>query len=220
MAKRVHRPRPKPGGERPKPPGTPSPKAVSRRVSHGSARPQASPAPCSPKPISASPERLAAVRELFWQNVIREILASLVVLSLRVSAKAGVPTDPGSGEDALDGRMGIITVQGQRIPIARVFPVFSASVGRTPAQVTLSTILESTVFQVHTPGGEVYTLPVQDIRGFHALTEALMTQLEDHPRTGEQGQEPFGFAAFTSLARTKPLADDDELDKPGLAGAD
>ncbi|MFO0830828.1 MAG: hypothetical protein U0637_03185 [Phycisphaerales bacterium] len=221
MAKRVHRPRPKGNGQRPKPqaPGAPKP---TRRVAHGSARPAKPAQPvATPRLVSATPERLSAVRELFWQNVIREILASLVVLSFRLTAKGGAPTDGPAGEDALDGRLGIITVQGQRIPIARVFPVFSASVGRTPAQVTLSTILESTVFQVHTPGGEVYTLPVQDIRGFHALTETLMEQLEQNSRGGDEGQEqPFGFAAFTSLARNRPLPDDDEADKPGMAGAD
>lgn len=223
MAKRVHRPRSKHAGTGPKPAARAG-KTPSRRVSHSSARPAAKASPCGPKFLASSPERLSAVRELFWQNVIREIMASLVVVSLRLTAKGGAATDPVLGEDSLDGRMGIITLQGQRIPIARVFPVFSVSSGRTPAQVTLSTIIETTVYQVHTPGGEVYTLPVQDIRGFHALTLSLMENLEKNSRSaagGDEEQEPFGFAAFTSLSRSKPLeGGDEEGDKPGMAGAD
>jgi hypothetical protein len=173
--------------------------------------------------MAATPERLSALRELFWQNVIREILASLVVLSLKLTAKGGTATNV-DGDDALDGRLGLITTQGQRIPIARIFPVFSASVGRSPSQITLSTILESSVFQVHTPGGEVYTLPIQDVRGFHALTEALMDQVEKNSRTpptdGQERNEPFGFAAFTSLARTKLLPDGGVEEEGGPSGAD
>lgn len=227
MAKRVHRPRrPTPG----KPNGSKKPEApkpASRRVSHGSVRPARAPQMQQgmPRLMASTPERLQAMRELFWQNVIREILASLVVLSLRLSAKGGTPSDAAgpAGEDALDGRLGLITTLGQRIPIARIFPVFSASVGRSPQQITLSAILESTVFQVHTPGGEVYTLPIQEVRGFHALTESLMDQLEQSSRAagdGEERKEPFGFAAFTSLARTRLLPEENEENGSQGSGAD
>ena len=233
MAKRIHRSgragKPNPGSPRqPRPARTPKKNAatpLARRVSHRSVRPGAARPPHAstmPKGARATPDRVQAVRELFWQNVIREILASLVMLSLKVSSTGGATTGADGAERALDGRLGLITANGQRIPIARILPVFSATMGRSPSQITLSAILESTVFQVHTPGGEVYTLPIQEVRGFHALTEQLMTELEKNARAGggADGEEPFGFAAFTSLSRTRPLADTQDLDETDMAGAD
>jgi hypothetical protein len=221
MAKRVH----KHGSRRiskkdaPRTPdgGPDAKKPAARRVSH--ARPaQADPLPHRPA-AGTSPQRIQVVREVFWQNVMREILTSLMMLSMRLSAKAGAHAGE-DGAQSLDGRLGIMTAQGQRIPIARVFPVFSATVGQSPTTITLSTLLECTVFQVHTPAGEVFTLPIQDIRGFHSLTEELMKQLEESAREGADGatSEPFGFAAFTSLARSKLLPEPD--DEEGPQGAD
>jgi hypothetical protein len=181
--------------------------------------------------IAITPTETQAYRELFWQNVLREVLVSLIML--RVPTEHAVPL-PGPVPEpnpaaVLDGRLGLITMTGQRIPIAAVYPVFSASVPSTSKTLTLSAILQSTVFQIHTPGGEVYTLPLHEIRGFHALTEELMDQLAASARShGEGAQadgsevEPFGFAAFTSMARGKMPADmsglDDNDDEP--SGAD
>jgi hypothetical protein len=167
------------------------------------------------------PRQVQAYREVFWQNVLREVLVSLVSMSAAsdVAREGGSRGAPGEGEQArpepsagLDGRLGLITTQGQRIPIARVFPVFAASMATSRREVTLASLLQCTVFQVHTPRGEVYTLPLQEVRGFHALTEELMEELADAAR-GESAKdgageaEPFGFAAFTSIARGKLPAD-------------
>jgi hypothetical protein len=72
--------------------------------------------------------------------------------------------------------------------------------------------VECTVFQIRTPGGEVFTLPLEEMRTFHALTPELMRKLEraarrEARRRGEapgEEQIPFGFAAFTSLSRGGP----------------
>ncbi|HLP85322.1 MAG TPA: hypothetical protein VK157_13315 [Phycisphaerales bacterium] len=183
--------------------------------------------------MSLTPTETRAYRELFWQNVLREVLVSLIMLHVAPAQQQqkNLPKPPNAPDPAavLDGRLGLITKTGLRIPIAGVYPVFSASVPLTSKTLTLSAILQSTVFQVHTPSGEVYTLPLHEIRGFHALTEELMDQLAANARAqGEATQadgaeaEPFGFAAFTSMARGKLPADmndfDDNEDDP--AGAD
>lgn len=150
-----------------------------------------------------SPRETQSYRELFWQNVMREVLVSLMMTA---SKDESTPPPPAHA-NVLDGRLGLITHSGQRIPIARVFPVFAASVAQTPRELAMSVLLQCTVFQVHTPGGEVFTLPLHEIRGFHALTEELMAQLENNARSEARSesaqQEPFGFAAFTSLSRSQ-----------------
>lgn len=154
-----------------------------------------------------------AARDLFWQNVIRQILTSLSIEWLnRNQALRQLPA-PGSPppEDLFDGRLGLLTHAGERIPIAQVFPVppCGAGAGADDATRKLSMAIECSVFQIRTPTGEVFTLPLQEMRGFHALTPELMQALEDAarkdpteppPPTDETGT-PFGFAAFTSMER-------------------
>ena len=158
--------------------------------------------------VPFSPHETVRVRELFWQDVLREMLVSLVVASARQGPGPGGEA-PGE-QDVLDGRLGLMTRTGQRVPIGRIFPVFAATVGQSPREVTLSALLQCTVFQVHTPGGEVYTLPLHEISGFHALSEQLLAQMEKHAREeqgdgeGASGDQPFGFAAFTRLANATP----------------
>lgn len=161
------------------------------------------------------------MRELFWQNVLREMMSGLIVASMKLHAH-----DTGSGESEvptaqerslLDGRVGLITRRGERIPVASIFPVFAATSGESPHQRAMSAAVEGTVLQVVTPAGEVYALPIGDIRGFHALSEDLIKQLEGPE--DENHNTPFGFAAFTSLART---AGREVNDSPGAVhqGAD
>lgn len=155
-----------------------------------------------------------ALRELFWQNVLRELLSALVVASMKRHAptKGSTSGSMSKEEEALlDGRVGLVTRRGERIPVASIIPVFAATAGRTPMQRAMSAAVEGTVFQIATPAGEVYTLPLHEVRGFHALSQELMQQLsgEEEPG-GNQHDTPFGFAAFTSLARTtlrKPVSD-------------
>jgi hypothetical protein len=221
---------------------------------------------------SLDPQQVMATRELFWQNVMREILTSLsMICALRPAARPARPAelpeggggaaagagggpspgggdpsdseDPGGGREAqgdtgdgeqgaepaaasevsrvdperpsfdaqlFDGRLAVITRRGERIPIADVFPLFACGID-TPRERVLSLALECTVFQIRTPAGEVYTLPLHEMGSFQALTPELMRRLSQMARkrqeqeTGEKGlQQPFGFAAFTSLARETP----------------
>jgi hypothetical protein len=179
-----------------------------------------------------------ANRELFWQNVMREILTNLSMLSAQrpppralppgaagaATAEAPVPpppqapapgaeSTPADDDDhpeLFDGRLAVITRQGQRVPIADVFPLFACGIS-TPRERMLSIAVECTVFQIRTPGGEVFTLPLHELRSFHALTPELMHKLERAARRqmrsrpgADEDRVPFGFAAFTSLARGGP----------------
>lgn len=61
-------------------------------------------------------------------------------------------------------------------------------------------VVESTVFRIHTPDGEVYTFPIHEIRGLASLTDELIKQLEqasmNRTRPETEAPGPFGFAAF------------------------
>lgn len=171
------------------------------------------------------PARVAGVRELFWQNVIREMLTSLStagmaydaalaaaehrVITTTVDAAHGrlaeteIRPEPPSNE-LFDGRLAVMTTTGTRIPIGRVMPLFACGIDTSSRERALSVAVECTVFQIRTPTGEVYTLPLHEIRGFHALTPELVEQLREQAAAispEPDADEPFGFAAFTSLAR-------------------
>lgn len=171
-------------------------------------------------------------REIFWQNVTREILNSLAAAAAASAGRLGAtPSAAAAGgsptAELFDGRMAVITRLGQRIPIADVVPVFACSTnprvaegtgagpnqGRTPHEQRLADDVQCTVFQIRTPTGEVYTLPVSEIASIHALSEQLIQKLAEAAQAensvlegGADGAEaavPFGFAAFTSLARSQ-----------------
>lgn len=182
-------------------------KAVKKSVRKpkGGGRTGPSPGYCASTEIRVSPGEARSIRDLFWQNVMREVLVSLATLSARRhDAPSPAPGAPDAAQ-ALDGRLGIITSTGMRIPVAAVYPVFAATIPKSAEDRALSSAVECTVFQIHTPKGEVYTMPLQNIRGFHSLSEQLLEQLQEGSRgEGAEGEvrEPFGFAAFTSLARS------------------
>ncbi|MEO1584067.1 MAG: hypothetical protein AAFR96_05770 [Planctomycetota bacterium] len=178
--------------------------------------------PAAPTIDRSDPARTQGVRELFWQNVIREMLTALSTAAMRRDAQvaaakrrmmttaidsadgriAEATIAPQPPEDHLfDGRLAVITVQGTRIPIAGVTPLFACGISSSPSEQRLSVAVECTVFQISTPTGEVYTLPLHEIRGFHSLTPELVETLKAQAKPGLQVDEPFGFAAFTSLAR-------------------
>lgn len=198
---------------------------------------------------------IAVTRDLFWQNIVREMLTSLAVeadsrryqiiaeLETRLGQVridgATITTSPeltprparaesasadqeGEGDDEaapapgahpdmpLDGRVAVLTKAGERIPIADVRPLLACSVPGTEAERALSIDVQCTIFQIVAPSGEVFTLPLHEIRGIHALSESLMERLRESSRrqdeaSGRPGDaddsKPFGFAAFTSLAR-------------------
>lgn len=147
-------------------------------------------------PAGSSLSEVALARELFWQNVMRQILTSLSIKSLQA--------DQHQAEPMFDGRLAVMTRTGDRIGIASVHPVFACGISAGGATArALSMAVECSVFQIRTPGGEVFTLPLHELRAFHALTPELMRELEAAAQAEQQGEEgkPFGFAAFTSLSR-------------------
>jgi hypothetical protein len=155
-----------------------------------------------PPSKETEPDHLMATRELFWNNVVRELLMSLSVMWAQKSE-----SDPREGDDIFDGRIAVITSQGNRVAIGAVYPLFACALADTHADRTLSTEVECTVFQIETPEGEAYTLPLHEVRGFHSLSAALMERIKDAAselgQRNEQDEMPFGFAAFTSLARSR-----------------
>lgn len=148
-------------------------------------------------------------RELFWQNVMRELLTTLSTMTVQRHASPYDPEAERLAKETFDGRLAVVTRLGQRIPIAEVHPLFACSVPDGDAERALSMAVQCTIFQFRTPSGEVHTLPLSEIRGFHALTGELierierLRQLREKGRKGAPSDQPFGFAAFTSSARAQ-----------------
>lgn len=179
----------------------------------------------------ASADHAMSLRRAFWQDMCREILTTLSVEGLRHREQAStlelsgggqlvsnVTPEPASNEESkadpggslFDGRMAILTHGGERIPIGEVYPMLACGVNGDPADRVVSQAVECSIFQVLTPAGELYTVPVQEIRAFHALTPELMRKLEQagrdnrsRRRSGSDRNMPFGFEAYTSLARAE-----------------
>jgi hypothetical protein len=165
------------------------------------------PVPTAPPIDPTTVEGVAATRELFWHNVMREILTSLSIASA-ARPRPGPGQPPPAEDNLFDGRLAVLTHAGERIPIADVFPLFACGINTDGPQRALSLAVECTVFQVRTPDGQVFTMPLHEMRAFHALSPELMKALEETARRQAQAQEdgpaqpdrPFGFAAFTQLA--------------------
>lgn len=134
------------------------------------------------------------LRHVFWQNVVQQMLTAF-------------PLRAGKNPDLADGRVAVLTRAGERIPIKRVQPLFACSVPSAPSDRALSLAVQCTVFEIHTPDGEIFTLPLEQIRGVHVLTEDLLKQLQAINDTPDGADEPFGYAAFTSLARQQSDAE-------------
>lgn len=170
-------------------------------------------APTNPLP-SRAPTEVAANRQLFWENVVRDMLTGLSVEMGRARAeqiKSGETPNDQQAVPMYDGRVAVITTLGARIPIADVQPMLACSIATSDAQRALSAEVQCTVFQIRTPAGEVFTVPLNQICTVHVLTADLLAQLEEAnaAQTGEgEGQsKPFGYSAFTELYHnpTKPL---------------
>ncbi len=183
-------------------------------------RATASRAKAPPAPGSIGAELLTPTmraRELFWSNVVREILMSLWAASERPTSpsqdqgSSSSPT-PAPAANLLDGRFSVVTNTGLRVPIAQVQPVFGCGVlGKQHREQWLSQAVECTVFQIRTPQGEVFTLPVHAVRAFHSLSEESMEQLGQAAKDAAANapEVPFGFAAYTSLARSASTTPDE-----------
>ena len=166
---------------------------------------------------TAAAARIMQRRELYWQNVIREVLSSLAAAAAASAGRLS-PTPAGAAGGAspvaelFDGRLAITTRSGARLPIADVVPMFACSVSSgNPNERSLSAYVQCTVFQIRTPGGEIHNIPLHEITSFHALSDHLIRRLQEAANqqvasttTGKQGDaRPFGFAAFTSLAQAE-----------------
>lgn len=137
-----------------------------------------------------------------------------------IEAKAELEGIELSGVPPFDGRMAVITQLGVRIAIANVYPLFACSIGDSPLERALSEDVQCSVFQIETPQGEVHTLPVHEIRSFHSLSEQLMRQIaaasSREDENGVRTTVPFGFGAYTSLAR----AAEGGTGTPAVSGGD
>jgi hypothetical protein len=136
--------------------------------------------------------QVALSRELFWQNVVREMLTALSVMQA---------THP----ELFDGRTAVLTRDGSRIPIGEVWPLFACGIPGTSLERAVSVAVECTTFRIVTPEGEVFTLPLNEIRSIHSLSPDLVKRLEQDSmqRSDALGVPPgpFGFAAFTTAGR-------------------
>lgn len=143
-------------------------------------------------------------RQVFWENVLRDMLTGMSMelgrarAELDRTAGEGAPT----GVPMYNGSLAIVTVHGSRIPVADVQPMLACSLGTTPHERALSADVQCTIFQVRTPAGEIFTLPLHQIASIQVLSPELFEQLQGS-QTGEGPGEnrPFGYRAFTSLAR-------------------
>ncbi|MGD1915800.1 MAG: hypothetical protein ACFCBV_06410 [Phycisphaerales bacterium] len=171
---------------------------------------------------ATSARNAVELRQAFWHDMCREILTTLSAEGLRRQDRpAGVElpgggqlvstvTPPPSEPELFDGRIAILTHGGERIAIGEVHPMLACGINGDLADRTVSKAVECSIFQVMTPAGELYTVPVHEIRAFHALTPELMKKLEQagrvnrSQRSGAEDRDmPFGFEAYTSLARAE-----------------
>lgn len=176
--------------------------ASAERTEPASPSPAAIVSPDTPAPRVEALDRLAETRGLFWQNVVREMLLTFPTLAQR-------------RPEAADGRIGVLTRSGERIPLSAADPLFPCSIA-DPAGQALCLAVQATVFNIRTPTGEVFTLPLSEIRGVHTMTDEALRAMEDEARRASpeeaEGAEPFGFAAFTSLNRARR----DPLNQPAI----
>jgi hypothetical protein len=107
--------------------------------------------------------------------------------------------------------MAVITQAGQRIPIPDVYPVFAYSVLGDEEVRARSNDVQCTNFRNTTPGGESFTLPISQIISVHSLSQSLIEKMEQAEELlegpgDEDDRVPFGFGAYTSLARSEQQA--------------
>lgn len=172
--------------------------AIARRTAAASSQTPIKRRKAGPAPTTLSADQVLRTRDLYWQNVLREMLNGLSVMSL-------------NQPELFDGRFAVLTHAGERIAVGSIFPLFACSIPGTPWELEASVAVQCTVFRIVTPEGEVYTLPVHEVRGLHSLTPQLVEQLQnaaereagqagsDDGESGEESPRPFGLAAFTSM---------------------
>lgn len=185
------------------PDAIPVPALPSTLVGPGIPLPASALAPPAPEPVAlaaaitgiAPPpiptmSRVVEQRTAYWQNVVREMLAAFAILAHRMP-------------QITDGRVSIVTSLGERIPLAGVEPLFPCTVVSDPRERQLCITVQCTVFNIRTPLGEVVTVPLHEITSVRVLSDELLRELEAafNESGAKPENEPFGFAAFTSLAK-------------------
>lgn len=169
----------------PQGPAKPDKSSIAKTASKRVARPTLAPAVTDPTVV-------AAARDLFWENVVREMLTGLSMMQ-------------GAHPEMFDGRIAVLTNAGERIPIGEVAPMFACSILQADSwQRAAAIAVECTVFRIKTPGGELYTLPLREIRGMHAMTPELLKHIEQQAiqrLADDPHKPPFGLAAFTTVHR-------------------
>ncbi|TVQ32752.1 MAG: hypothetical protein EA376_05155 [Phycisphaeraceae bacterium] len=152
--------------------------------------------PLEQTPNIESVAEVERLRRIFWQNVVREWLTALPFVAARKP-------------EVMDGRFSILTYAGERIPLKAVHPVFACSIPGAPgADQDLSIAIQCSVFEIHSTTGEVFTLPIHEIRGLHALSNELLSEIEaavekQSEKQAEKSDRPFGFAAFQTTSRQR-----------------
>ncbi|MCA9302894.1 MAG: hypothetical protein KC996_02100 [Phycisphaerales bacterium] len=165
-------------------------------------------------PSHGTPGRVLIRRDVFWNNVVRDILMAMATAAASSSGRlqptvTGAEASTSPLDQMFDGRVGVMTTLGQRIPIADLYPVFSCSSTDPDADRSLAADVQCTIFRIKTPTGESYTLPISQIVGVHSLSDELVNELERQSQIQESvdteriDRAPFGFAAYTSLARSE-----------------
>lgn len=150
-----------------------------------------------------SPRQVLELRQLLWTNLLRETLSALCMETERLERARRDGAEPDGGAHPLDGHVALMTATGERIQVAGVKPAMQFAVARTAHERQVAMALDSTIFQIRTPAGDIFTLPVSEVTGIHGLSDSIMRQLQAAERPSDEGQEaqPFGFAAYTSVAR-------------------
>lgn len=84
--------------------------------------------------------------------------------------------------------------------------MFACGVNGSLEDKAASVAVECTVFRIRTPGGEVFTFPLHEIRALHTLSSELLKHLEresiERMTDSESNDTPFGLAAFTSSGKS------------------
>ena len=148
--------------------------------------------PKTPAPIRHSDP--VALRELYWQNVVAQMLSTLSVFSI-TEPPEDKPEDEETIEpnEMLDGRFAVVTTTGTRIPIAEVNPLFACSINSAPAEVRqLAHDVQCSIFRIRTPTGEMYTLPIQAFAAGH--TKQGFNDRTANPGSGRFSGNPKAIA--------------------------
>lgn len=192
---------------------------AARRPSKRSARHRAAKPAAREVALAHDPATALAMRQLFWFNVVREMLTAMAVRTSEAQRAAESGAMPEGAGAPLNGQMSIITRLGARLPVAAVIPMVAANPAARGEAKALAMLVQCSVFQIVTTDGEQWILPIHEVASFQAISEQAAADIERANLAARDDRgEPFGFAAFTSLARGQGIATPaDSADRPPLS---